>query len=74
MEVVRKLVGDKSGSANGDADTIKGSEKVEKETEEGKTDAQETEQSAVANGEESKADVAAEVADSAQKLDEGTEV
>ena len=43
-------------------------EKAEKESEQGKTNAQEVEQSQTADGEE--AQVAAEVADSAEKLDE----
>ncbi len=69
MEVVRKLVGGKSAAANGDAVIAK----VETEIEEGKTNAQETEEPAATNGDEAKANVAAEVADSAQKLDAGVE-
>ncbi len=59
MEVVRKLVGVGNAGPNGDASAAKEPEKVEMENE----------QSTAANGDESKADVAAEVADSAQKLD-----
>ena len=73
VEVVRKLVGNKSGGTIGDADAAKYSEKVEKETGEGNTHPQESEQTTEANGEKSKAEVAAEVADSAQKLDAGVE-
>ena len=46
-----------------------GSEKVEKNVEEGKTSAQEVAQTHKADGNETQAEVAAEVADSAQKLD-----
>ena len=48
-----------------------GSEKVEKNVKEGKSSAQEVEESNNANGNETQAEVAAEVADSAQKLDKG---
>ena len=72
MEVVRKLVGDTSGGANGDADADKQQEKVAKESGDSKTHAQETEHTAVANNEE-ESEVAAEVADSAEKLDAGVE-
>lgn len=46
-------------------------EKAEKDIEEGRMSAQEKEQSHEANGNETQAEVAAEVADSAQKLDGG---
>ena len=81
VEVVRKLVGVSdagAGPSEGMGDMAEGS-KVEKEIEEGKMDAQEAEQSATANGESEQkedaaaADVAADVADTAEKLDEGVQ-
>ena len=44
---------------------------MEKNVEEGKSSAQEVEQTNKADGNETQAEVAAEVADSAQKLDKG---
>ena len=79
VEVVRKLVGGtgESGTNEDVGNTVEGS-KVEKEIEEGKTDDQGAEQSTAVNGgpsdqkdDAAKADVAADVADSAEKLDEG---
>ena len=68
MEVVRKLIGGKDANTNRDAEVTKEPGKVE-ESGKDKTKAQGSEQSAAAHGDEAKADVAAEVADSAQKLD-----
>ena len=48
-----------------------GSVTVEENVEEGKSNAQEVEQTHKADGNETQAEVAAEVADSAQKLDKG---
>lgn len=62
--MVRKLVG-------AEDDT---SEEGEKVTEEAKTNAQEVEQQEETNGDEANAEVAAEVADSAEKLDGEAEV
>lgn len=60
--MVRKLVG-------AEDHTSEEGEKVEKVSEEAKTNAQEVEQRTETNGDEAKAEVAAEVADSAEKLD-----
>ena len=75
VEVVKKLTGEADVSE--DIGNVVEGEKVEKEIEEDKTDVQEPEQPSAVNGEEAskedevKADVAAEVADTAEKLDEG---
>lgn len=73
VDVVRRIVGEQDVSANADTAKSAEGEKVEKETEDGKTNAQEIEQRKVANGDEARADVAAEVADSAQMLDGAVE-
>ena len=59
MEAVRKLVGIGNAGPNGDASAAKEPKKVDMTNE----------PSTTANRDEYKADVAAEVADSAQKLD-----
>ena len=75
VEVVKKLLGEAEVSE--DIGNVAEGEKVEKEIEEKKMGVQETEQPPVENGQEAskedevKADVAAEVADTAEKLDEG---
>ena len=79
VEVVRKLVGTGEASAgvSEDVGNLAEGSAVEKEIEEGQMDAQEAEKPAAANGESSKkedeatAQVAADVADSAQILDGG---
>ena len=76
VDVVRKLVR-APATANEDVGNVAEGSKVEKEIEEGKADAQEVEVPAASNGEaeqkeaQQKADVAADVADTAEKLDEG---
>ena len=80
VEVVKKLVGEANVSE--DVGNMAEGEKVEKEVDEGKMDIQETEQPPAENGQqaskeseakedEARAEVAAEVADSAEKLNEG---
>lgn len=66
--MVRKFVraGD---NTSGDVGNLANGEKVEKGTEAAETIAQEVEQQDETNGDEAKAEVAAEVADSAEKLD-----
>ena len=69
VDVVRKLFGEeKVGENEGE---LVGNETVEKNVEEGNSSAQEVEQTHKADGNETQAEVAAEVADSAQKLDKG---
>ena len=76
VDVVKKLVGAAATTSEDVGNAAEGS-KVEKEIEEGKADAQEAELPAPSNGEaeqkedEQKADVAADVADTAEKIDEG---
>lgn len=76
VDVVKKLVGSPANTSEDVGNIAEGS-KVEKEVEEGKTSAPEAEQPAAANGvadhteDAIKADVAADVADSAEKLDGG---
>ena len=76
VDVVKKLVSAPATTSE-DAGNVAEGSKVEKEIEEGKTDAQEAEVPAASNGEseqkedQQKANVAADVADSAEKLDEG---
>lgn len=68
VEVVRKVVGEKASENIGELEERK---KMETNVEEGKSNAQEVEQTHKADGNETQAEVAAEVADSAQKLDKG---
>ena len=85
VDVAKKLVGVPATTTEDVGNMAEGS-KVENEIEEGKTDAQEVEASAAANGEAEQkedeqkadvaanvADVAADVADSAEKLDHGVQ-
>jgi len=73
VDVVQKLVG--SAGSTEDVGNIVEGEKAGKEIEEGKSDGQATEKPAAIDGEpkedEAKANVAADVADTAAKLDEG---
>ncbi len=73
VDVVKKLAG--SGETTGDIGNATEGSKVEKEIEEGKMDAQTAEKEgatdSVTKDDEAKADVAAAVADTAAKLDEG---
>ncbi|KAF6224091.1 hypothetical protein HO133_010665 [Letharia lupina] len=69
VDVVREIVG---GEEVGDrVEKVAEGEKLEKEIEEGRTSAQEVGQPQTADGDEVQAEVAAEVADSAQNLDGG---
>ena len=69
VDVVRKLFGEEKLSGN--EGELVGNEKVEKNVEEEISSAQEVDQTHKADGNETQAEVAAEVADSAQKLDKG---
>ena len=75
VEVVRKLVG--AEATTEEAGNVPEGSEVEKTIEEGKMDAQTAEKEEVANAEpkaeETTASVAADVADTAAKLDEGVE-
>lgn len=76
VDVVRKII--REGKVGGDVKNLAGSEKVKNDIEEGKTGAQGVEQSHKVDRNETQAEdaaeVAAEVADSAQTLDEGLQV
>lgn len=67
--MVRTLVGSGATGTGEDVGKLAEGENVERGSEQGKTNALEVEQQKVSNGDEAKAEVAAEVADSAQKLD-----
>lgn len=66
------LSGEREGVSEDVGNTAEG-EEVEKEIEESKTNAPEKELSKASNGDKAKATVAAEVADSAEKLDRGVQ-
>ena len=76
MDEVRKLINGLANDASDDVNAAEG-EKVEIESEEDETKSQEfgkpkpSDPSAGANEDETPAEVAAEVADSAEKLDQG---
>lgn len=69
VDIVRKIIGGEKVEEN--VEKLAGSDKVKINIEEGKMGAQGAEQSHQVDRNETQADVAAEVADSAQKLDEG---
>ena len=69
VDVVRKIIRGENVGEN--VEKLAGSDKVKNDIEEGKTGAQGAEQSHQVDRNETQAEVAAEVADSAQKLDEG---
>ena len=69
---MRKVIGKEKVSEN-EGDLV-GSERMEKNIGEGESSAQGVEQTHKADGNEIQAEVAAEVADSAQKLDKGISV
>ena len=74
MEVVHKLVENEKAGNGENPQSVGEGKKMEEAIEKDETALRDSEQKEETNGDEAKAEVAAEVADSAQELDNGADV